>query len=305
VVICFLVPAMDRPSTAVAATQQDYDDCSQMSDPARTIAACTRVIADQTQSAADRAGAYLQRGNAHMAGASLDEAIADYGAAIQLDPKNILAYAARAIAFSRKGDREHAIADYRQAGEIDPAKLAEMAAANGELKELGVLAAAQSPPVSAQPSPQPPSAVSSSPEPVQPAAPPAAHEPVQATIRARGSWQETGMVVVQGAAALEFRAAGTWVFNPGLAAVGGDGNCRFSTRKRTMYAYSGPGGCEGQLIGRIGDGRPFVVGAHGSHSVAAGESGQVYLVINDDLEGLAGKGLTDNSGSLTVTIQQR
>ena len=59
------------------------------------------------------------------------------------------------------------------------------------------------------------------------------------------------------------------------------------------------------LIGRIGDGRPFVVGAHGSHSVAAGESGQVYLVINDDLEGLAGKGLTDNSGSLTVTIQQR
>ena len=143
-VICCLVAAMDRTSTAVAATQQDYDDCSQMSDPARTVAACTRVIADQTQSAADRAGAYLQRGNGHMAGASLDEAIADYGAAIQLDPKNILAYAARAIAFSRKGDRQHAIADYRQAGEIDPAKLAEMAAANGELKELGVLAAAQS-----------------------------------------------------------------------------------------------------------------------------------------------------------------
>jgi hypothetical protein len=288
------------------ATQQDYDDCSQMSDPARAVAACTRVIADESQSAADRAGAYLQRGNAHMTAAGLDEAIADYSAAIQLEPNNITAYAARAIAYSRKGDREHAIADYRQAGGIDPAKLTEMAATNGELKELGLRAAAQSPPDSAQPSPQPPSAVSSSPESVQPAAaPPAAHEPVRATIRARGSWQETGAVVAQGTAELEFRASGRWVFNPGLSAVGGDGDCRFSTRGRSMYAYSGPDGCEGQLIGRIGDGRPFVVGARGSHTVAAGESGQVYLVINDDLQGLAGKGLTDNSGSLVVTIQQQ
>lgn len=72
-----------------------------------------------------------------------------------------------------------------------------------------------------------------------------------------------------------------------------------------MYAYSGPNGCEGQLIGRIGEGRPFVVGASSSHEVESGENGEVYLVINDDLEGAAGKGLTDNRGRLTVTMEQR
>ncbi len=67
-----------------AAAQQDYDDCSQTVDVSRSIAACTRVIDDQTQSAADRANAYVQRANDYVGSDKLDEAIADYGAALSL-----------------------------------------------------------------------------------------------------------------------------------------------------------------------------------------------------------------------------
>jgi TPR repeat len=288
----------------MGASQQDYDDCSQTADVARSIAACTRVIADQAQSATDRANAYLQRGNAYVVANRLDDAIADYSAAIQLSQNSVLEYAARAIAYWRKGDRERAVSDYRQAGQIDAAELAEMVGANGELKELGALAATQGSPAPRQSAAGSDSPAAPSPSPVSPSAPPSIAEPVRVTIRARNGWQSSG-VAVHGTGTVEFRAAGRWVFNPGLPAVDGDGDCRFSTQGRTMYAYSGPNGCEGQLIGRIGEGRPFVVGAGGSHPVAGDENGQIYLVINDDLEGAAGKGLTDNRGSLAVTIRQR
>jgi hypothetical protein len=69
-----------------------------------------------------------------------------------------------------------------------------------------------------------------------------------------------------------------------------------------MYAYSAQGGCEGQLIGRIGNGRPFVVGAQGTYRIADDEWGPLFLVINDDLHAGVGKGLADNVGSMQVTL---
>ena len=123
-------------SEAIAATQQDYDDCSQTSDIARSMAACTRIIADQGQSAIDRAGAYVQRGNDDVASGKLDEGVTDYSAAIRLEPKSILAYAARSIAYWRKNDRDHAVADYKQAAGLDAANIREMTDANPELKAI-------------------------------------------------------------------------------------------------------------------------------------------------------------------------
>lgn len=129
-----LIAALSAP--AWGAAQQDYDDCSQTGDIARSIDACARVIGDQAQSTADRASAYVQRGNDYVASGKLDEAVADYSAAIQLDPKNILAYAARAIGYWRKGDRDHAIIDYKQAAVIDAANIRDMTAPNPELKAV-------------------------------------------------------------------------------------------------------------------------------------------------------------------------
>ena len=74
---------------------------------------------------------------------------------------------------------------------------------------------------------------------------------------------------------------------------------------RPEYAFNGPGGREGQLIGRIGNGKPFIVGVQSSHKIANDENGAVYLVINDDLHSSSGQGVTDNSGKLIVTIRAR
>jgi hypothetical protein len=125
--------------------------------------------------------------------------------------------------------------------------------------------------------------------------------PARAVIEANKGWQPAG-IDIHGPGTLEFRAAGTWVFNPNLPAVGANGDGRFSTQGRQGYSFHGAAGREGQLIGRIGNGAPFVVGAQSSHHIAEGEEGPLYLVINDDINGLSGMGLADNSGRLVVTV---
>jgi len=126
----------------------------------------------------------------------------------------------------------------------------------------------------------------------------------RAIVEAARGWQSTG-VVIHGPGTIDFRAVGTWVFNPSLPAVDGNGASRFSTQGRREYAFDGPSGREGQLIGRIGNGAPFIVGAQSSHRVTAGEEGPLYLVINDDINGVSGKGVTDNNGRLVVTVTTR
>jgi len=124
---------------ALAITQQDYADCAQTSDVNRSIAACTRIIDDRNnESPVDRAGAYLSRGNHYVASGEryYVYATSDYTAALHLDPKNVYAYASRAIVYFRRGDRDDAIADYRSASAIDASKIAEMTTANPELKEI-------------------------------------------------------------------------------------------------------------------------------------------------------------------------
>lgn len=130
---------------AFAATQQDYDDCSQTSDVARGIAACTRVIGDQSQSVADRANAYVQRGNDDVGSDKLNEAIGDYSAAIQLDARNVAAYAARAIAYLRKGSLDQAAADYRQANSIDAVQIGTLTSGSAELQQIAAASSAKTP----------------------------------------------------------------------------------------------------------------------------------------------------------------
>ncbi len=144
-VISALVLAVDRTSTAVAATQQDYDDCSQTGDLIRSMVACTRIIERQGESAPDRAGAYVQRGNDYVASGKFDEAIADYGEAIKLDPRNVTAYAARAIAYWRKGERDHAVIDYTVADGLSPKVVAEMTAGNPEIAAIRAIASPPAP----------------------------------------------------------------------------------------------------------------------------------------------------------------
>ena len=59
--------------------------------------------------------AYNDRGVAYDKKGDLDNALADYTAAIKIDPNSRDAYANRAVLYDHKGDPERAIADYRAA----------------------------------------------------------------------------------------------------------------------------------------------------------------------------------------------
>ena len=120
-------------------------------------------------------------------------------------------------------------------------------------------------------------------------------------VEANKSWQKVRLTL-GGRGTIRFKAAGKWIFNPSQPAVGGDGAGNLSTAGRTSYTFSGSDGREGQLIGKIGRGAPFVAGAHGMHDVRPNEIGRLYLMINDDYKQSAGAGLADNSGHLRVRI---
>jgi len=123
-----------------------------------------------------------------------------------------------------------------------------------------------------------------------------------ATVQANQAWQKVA-IVPHGRGVLRFRTDGIWVFNPSQRAVDGDGAESLSTAGRINYTFGGTDGREGQLIGKIGRGKPFVAGAHGVHKVKRGETGPLYLSINDDIKQIAGNGLADNSGQLRVTVE--
>jgi hypothetical protein len=123
----------------------------------------------------------------------------------------------------------------------------------------------------------------------------------EVTVRANQGWQEAG-VRVRGDGILRFEARGQWLFNPAEPPVDGDGAAGLPTIGRINYVYSGPDGREGQLIGRIGRSRPFVIGTQSYHRVMPNEFGRLNLAINDDIRRAAGSGLSDNRGHLEVTI---
>ena len=107
-------------AASVGAFATDREDCATISNPDQSIAACARVIADDVETAANRAVAYENRGNANYSKKDYDRAIADYNEAIRLDPKYPAVFNDRGLAYSVKGDYDRAIADYSEAIRLDP-----------------------------------------------------------------------------------------------------------------------------------------------------------------------------------------
>lgn len=98
-----------------------YSDCNQSADPARAIRGCTAIIErGKRESQKNRAIAYWSRGNTFYLKRQLDEAIADYNKAIQLNPEFALAYYGRGSAYNEKGEFVRAIADADRVIEINP-----------------------------------------------------------------------------------------------------------------------------------------------------------------------------------------
>ena len=90
---------------ALAATPADRDECAASADkPDVGDAACSRIIDDASEPVAERVKAFENRGRGSFNRKDYDRAIADYGEAIKLSPKNAWAFAHRCQAYESKED---------------------------------------------------------------------------------------------------------------------------------------------------------------------------------------------------------
>jgi tetratricopeptide (TPR) repeat protein len=93
----------------------EWSDCSS-GDPAKAIQGCSTILKNGSATPAnERAVALVNRGIALYDRGDLDNARADYTAAIQLDPTNADAFHSRADLMLRQGKLEAAITDYSAA----------------------------------------------------------------------------------------------------------------------------------------------------------------------------------------------
>src|SRR5262249_5138745 len=96
--LCGIIVAVGAllASPIFAAGAADRQECAGNADtPDVRIAACTRIIDDASETAAQRVAGYNNRGSAYLAKKDYERALADYNASLELDPKNPRAYNGR------------------------------------------------------------------------------------------------------------------------------------------------------------------------------------------------------------------
>jgi tetratricopeptide (TPR) repeat protein len=115
--LAFLLLAVSAPPAAA----DDKATCfsGTFSGPVRddNVAACTRLIAAKK----DLVRAYVQRGRLYTRrGDNWDQAIADFGEALRLDPKNVEALALHGVLTFNRGDPTRALVEMNEAIRLDP-----------------------------------------------------------------------------------------------------------------------------------------------------------------------------------------
>lgn len=98
---------------------EDLAACQREADPAARVRLCTKVIDNTSEIEEIRAEALLNRGLAFAAEQQDVKAIADYTAAIALNPEYGALYQSRGEAYFRMGEATKAIADFTAAIRLD------------------------------------------------------------------------------------------------------------------------------------------------------------------------------------------
>lgn len=104
-------PQLD-PAPCVAAAAVDDAD--------KIIAICGALADNEKTVKADRVKALIARAGAYDRKDMIDRAIGDYDAALRLDPGLADIFNARGELWRRKGDRPHALADFGAAIKLNP-----------------------------------------------------------------------------------------------------------------------------------------------------------------------------------------
>ncbi len=113
--------ASASPSDSEARVAADMATCSDLGGgTAPRVAACTAVIQSSAANSVDRSRALNNRGVLFVGQGDADRAIADYDAAIGINPQYAIAFYNRAQAWRRKGDAARADADSAEAVRLDP-----------------------------------------------------------------------------------------------------------------------------------------------------------------------------------------
>jgi tetratricopeptide (TPR) repeat protein len=117
-----VTPAAEARPEALGSADVDaaMATCSNLGgETAPRLSACTAVIQSSTASAVDRSRALNNHG-VLLLGQDNDRAIADFDAAIRINPQYAAAFYNRAQAWRRKSDTARADADAAQAVRLDP-----------------------------------------------------------------------------------------------------------------------------------------------------------------------------------------
>lgn len=116
-------------------------------------------------------------------------------------------------------------------------------------------------------------------------------------VSAATKWVDSGININTGDVVELRYSGGRWEASPDSGIVDAAGNSNYIAKD----GYTLPGQNEGALCGRIGpDGPVFLIGK--KDDFTADRSGELYLCINDDLNGIYGAGFADNFGSVYVTV---
>lgn len=102
---------------AWAGENEDRADCVQMADLERKMRGCTGLIEAES---ADQAGAYSNRGMIYGMRGEVDRAIADFNAAIGLDPNNYAAHYNLGASYLRKGESGKALQSLSNTIHLNP-----------------------------------------------------------------------------------------------------------------------------------------------------------------------------------------
>jgi tetratricopeptide (TPR) repeat protein len=100
------------PALCAAAVASSDDD--------RIVAECGALIDNEKTERPDRLKALIVRAGVYVRKEQTDRAIADYDAALRLDPTQAVLFNARGELWRKKGDRPRAVRDFGAAIKLDP-----------------------------------------------------------------------------------------------------------------------------------------------------------------------------------------